>query len=89
MPNCPHCAAPMVRWENPPASTWNGEFQYVCFNDDCPSFVRGWAWMEEHYSVTASYRLRLDPVTGETGPLPVWSPQALRERILAEGRAHA
>ena len=40
--------------------------------------------MQEHYNVTASYRFRLDPETGECGPLPVWSKEALRSSILAD-----
>ena len=74
----------MSRWENPDQSTWTGGFQFVCFNDDCPYFVRGWFWMLERFNVTASYRHRLDPATGETGPLPVWSKKALRSSILAD-----
>ena len=74
----------MVRWSNPQQSTWGGEYQFVCFNDDCPYFVRGWEWMKDHYNARASYRYRIDPVTGEKGPLPVWSKFAMRESILQE-----
>lgn len=80
---CPHCGETLAKWENPELNSWSGEYQYVCFNDECPYFVRGWNWMQEQFKVTASYRYRLDPATGESGPLPVWSKQALRTSILA------
>ena len=81
---CRHCNEPLSRWANPGQSTWAGEFQWVCFNDRCPYFVRGWIWMERCYSVTASYRYRFDPATGEDGPLPVWSKDALKDEIIRD-----
>jgi hypothetical protein len=40
--------------------------------------------MQEKFNVRASYRHRLDPLTGETGPLPVWSRDALKDQIVEE-----
>lgn len=83
-PRCPHCGAALLRWRTPPASSWGERWHWVCFNDACPNFVEGWAWMATQYNVHASYRYRLDPETGESGPLPVWSATAHRDRILTE-----
>ncbi len=81
-PVCPHCGVAMVPFSLPEQGGWDTPFQLACFNDECPYYVRGWAWMEEHYGVRSSYRHRLDPATGTTSPLPVWSPTAIRDRIL-------
>jgi hypothetical protein len=40
--------------------------------------------MQSRFNVHASYRHRLDPTNGETGPLPVWSVDALKSNILEE-----
>ena len=45
---------------------------------------RGWKWMEEKYEQRASYRHSYNPETGQTGPIPVWSPNALKSGILEE-----
>lgn len=74
----------MTKWESPPDSTWGTAFQYVCFNDECPYYVGGWDWMRTQFHVDTSYRHRLNPLTGESGPLPVWSPEAHKNRIIKD-----
>ncbi len=74
----------MLKWKTPPLSTWSTPWQWVCFNDQCPYYVRGWDWMLESQNVKASYRHRQDPQTGAGGPLPVWSAGAHRDSIIEE-----
>ncbi len=81
-PLCLHCRQPMLKWHVPDFTTWGCEFQYVCFNDECSYYVRGWQWMKERFNVTGSYRLRRDPRSGQQGPVPVWSANALRDGII-------
>ncbi|NSW85817.1 MAG: ogr/Delta-like zinc finger family protein [Syntrophobacteraceae bacterium] len=81
---CPHCGKKMNKWRTPAYSTWTAEYFYVCFNDECSYYVRGWKHMKESMEVGCSYRHRLDPETGATGPLPVWSPDACKSDILPD-----
>ncbi|MEW6442158.1 MAG: ogr/Delta-like zinc finger family protein [bacterium] len=80
--SCPHCGRQMSKWVSPVESDWAGETKYVCFHDECPYYVRGWAWMMEKYGTRCSYRHSLNPETGSSGPLPVCSPDHLRPGIV-------
>ncbi len=84
IPRCPHCEEGMFRWRTPDLSTWSSPWIWVCFNDECGYFARGWGWMLERFQVQASYRYKYDPETGERGPLPVWSMDALKNGILQD-----
>jgi len=81
-PTCPHCGSGLKRWRVPDGATWGDEFFLVCFNDECSYYKEGWDWMMSEYSQTASYRFALNPSTGGTLPLPVWSATATREMII-------
>ena len=81
---CPHCGSEMKKISIPEMGTWGADFHYVCFNNDCSYYKKGWAWMKEKYAAHASYRYHLDPLTGEDGPLPVWSEDALTSKILED-----
>jgi len=81
-PSCPHCQQSLQPFELPDNTGWQTDFHVVCFNDECSYYRRGWEWMEQRYGVKSSYRFRIDPATGKASPLGVWSPDALRSRIL-------
>jgi hypothetical protein len=74
----------MKKWRVPVASTWPNDFFYICFNDTCPYFAKGWDRMWEQQATRASYRCRLDPDTGKFVPIPVWSADALKDGIIEE-----
>ena len=81
---CPHCDEKLLPWRSPDMTTWGGNVQLVCFNDECPYFAKGWEWMKSQFNVNASYRYRLDPVTGDNGPIAVWNRDALKDQITEE-----
>jgi hypothetical protein len=83
-PVCPHCGSRLKKWLVPEGATWNEEFFFVCFNNACSYYRRGWDWMMKQYGQTASYRYVLNPFTGATLQIPVWSDEATREMIVEE-----
>ena len=79
---CHYCQEKLTKWTASDQSTWGPKPHLVCFNDDCSYYKKGWIWMLEQFQQKASYRFRYDPNTGESGPLPVWSPDALKTGIV-------
>ena len=82
--NCPHCGQKLSKWGTPELTNWESKYHLVCFNDDCSYYVKGWEWMRNKFKVNASYRYKFDPANGESGPLPVWSQEALKDGIIEE-----
>ncbi len=77
---CPHCNAKLLPWRSPDMTSWGGDIQYICFNDECPYFKGGWNVMES-IGNECSYRFMYDPDSGGCHPIPVPSKEALREYI--------
>ena len=70
---CPHCGQKMKKFTTPDESTWGGCYWWVCYNNECSYYVRGWDHMFEKMKVKCSYRYRWDPESNTGGPMPVYS----------------
>jgi len=88
---CPYCGEGLKKWTVPHSpfeiqNWYETDFLYICFNDECPYFQRGWQWMWARQKRNVSYRHMYNPVTHRTGPMPVPTSYALRDGIVEEER---
>jgi len=83
---CPHCGLKMKKWIIPdsPFNTWQNEYMYICFNDECPYLVRGWDVMSRQGNASMSYRQMFNPENGSLAPIPVPNLKALKDGIIEE-----
>lgn len=86
-PACPHCLAEMNIWEVPPFSFsdglgWGVPFLFVCFNDECPPYVRGWDDLMENYAQNASVRCICYPGKNKFEFMPVFSAMGAKGQII-------
>jgi hypothetical protein len=70
---CPHCGEKMSKFQTPGECTWGETYWWVCFNDECGYYKRGWDHMFNTRGIKCSYRHRYDPDTNSCGPMPVYS----------------
>jgi len=85
--NCPYCGERMKKWavpDNPFSCTWDNDFMYICFNDSCRYYVRGWDHMYKEGNRGISYRLMYNPENDCCSPIPVPSSKSLKEGIIQE-----
>jgi len=84
--SCPYCGIKLEKWKVPqtPFTEWPNEFLYICFNDECPYYVRGWSSMESQGN-PGSYRLMYNPTTDSCHPIPVFNRMTLRDGIMDGG----
>ncbi|MBU1194828.1 MAG: zinc ribbon domain-containing protein [Proteobacteria bacterium] len=86
-PHCPDCNAQMTLWEVPPINFsdglgWGTPYLFVCFNDECPSYKKGWDHMQETMETQASYRCFIEPGQKNFEYMPVFSPMGATGGVL-------
>ena len=96
-PLCPHCKKEMSIWEVPPVTFsdglgWGEPYLFLCFNDECPLYKKGWENLKENFNQTASYRCMNYPGTDTFELMPVFSPmgatgQIIDDKVLAAEEA--
>ena len=58
---CPHCSGDLSLCHAPPVHVgdglgWGSEYLFICLNDTCPLFVKGWDHIANQYGHVGSYR---------------------------------
>ena len=86
---CPYCGDRLRKYEVPHSAFeidywYEADHLYICFNDECPYFVRGWEWMWSKMRRNVSYRHMYNPTTHKSGPIPVPTNYALRDGIVED-----
>jgi len=86
-PQCPHCSVDMTVWEVPEINFsdglgWGTPYMFICFNDDCPSYKKGWDDIKGTMEYTASYRCINSPGNDNFEYMPVFSPMGGKGQVM-------
>ena len=65
-PTCPHCKSVMEQMDSRHLD-WGLPYLWVCFNNNCTFFMKGWKHMMESYGQLVSYRFMIQPDSGTVG----------------------
>ncbi|MDA8098267.1 MAG: hypothetical protein M0042_01425 [Nitrospiraceae bacterium] len=71
-PVCPHCKQVMEKMDSRHLD-WGTTFLWVCYNNDCTLFKKGWKHMMDTMGQLVSYRFMITPDNGSTGVIPAFS----------------
>lgn len=81
----------MVRYDLPPVTFadglgWATTFLWVCPNDDCPVFSKGFGHTLDNYGHTTSLRSIVEPDSGRESVIPAFSMNETHFRKFLEYR---
>jgi SAM-dependent methyltransferase len=81
---CPHCGSRLRKWQVPsnPFIEWDVEYMHICFDDQCPYFLRGWNAMYRGGGRGFSHRFMYDSTHDRCLSVPVPTARALRDGIV-------
>jgi hypothetical protein len=57
---------------------WDSPYLWVCYNNECSLFKKGWNHMMETVGQLVSYRFMIHPQDGQKGVIPAFSPDYLK-----------
>ena len=77
-PTCPHCKSEMEQMDSRYLD-WDSPYLWVCYNNECTLFKKGWDHMMESVGQLVSYRFMIHPQNGEKGVIPAFSTQYLEK----------
>jgi hypothetical protein len=68
---CPHCKQELTLCHAPPIHVgdglgWGSEYLFICLNNDCSLFAKGWEYIENQYGHVGSYRYMEIPGSKES-----------------------
>ena len=84
---CPHCNRQLSLCHAPPMHVgdglgWGAEYLFICLNNDCPLFVKGWDYIESQYGHLGSYRYMRLPDSNESYNMMVGSTDAFTGTVV-------
>ena len=84
---CPHCNAKLSCCEAPQFHVgdglgWGADVLFICLNDDCSLFTKGWEVVEARYGHHASYRYMELPGSHEGNVMMVGNKDAFKASIV-------
>lgn len=84
---CPHCDVQLACCEAPPIHVgdglgWGSEVLFICLNDNCSLFLKGWAQIELKYGHHSSYRYMELPGSKEGNVMMVGNSDAFKACVI-------
>src|SRR5512145_1505191 len=84
---CPHCSGDLSLCHAPAVHVgdglgWGSEYLFICLNDNCPLFIKGWDYIANQYGHVGSYRYMEIPNSKETYNMMVVGKEAFTGSII-------